>query len=49
VGWVSEGSGVGQLRFVALVCIWVHLCFFSVQCLCQGLSGLGLYKVGIIG
>jgi hypothetical protein len=38
----------GMLGFVALVCVWVYFCC-SVRCLCQGLGGLLLCKVGIVG
>jgi hypothetical protein len=33
------------LGFVALVCVWVYFCC-NVGCLCQGLQGLWLFKVG---
>jgi hypothetical protein len=34
----------GLLGFVALVCVWVHFCYCSVGCFCQG-----LLVVGIVG
>jgi hypothetical protein len=49
VGWVHGGSNVGLLGFVALVCVWVNFFCCSVGCLGQGLQGLGLCKVGIVG
>jgi hypothetical protein len=36
------------LGFVAIVCVWVNFCC-TVGCLCQGLQGLGLCKVGTVG
>jgi hypothetical protein len=39
VEWVSEGSGVRLLGFVALVSICVYFCYYSGGCLCQGLQG----------
>jgi hypothetical protein len=34
--------------FVVLVHVWVYFCCCSVGCLCQGLQGSGLCKVGIV-
>jgi hypothetical protein len=47
-GVVSGESSVGLLVFVTLVCVWAYFCY-SGGCLCQGLQGLGLSKVGILG
>jgi hypothetical protein len=44
------GEAVWELLgFVVLVCVWVYTCCCSVGCLCQGLQGLGLCKVGVVG
>jgi hypothetical protein len=48
VGWVSGKSNVGAAGFCVLVCVWVCFCCCSVGCLCQGLWGLGLCKVGTV-
>jgi hypothetical protein len=38
----------GLLVFVVFVCVWVYFCC-SGGYLCQGLKGLGMCKVGIVG
>jgi hypothetical protein len=48
-GWVSEGSSEGSAGFCGpCMCLGIFLCW-SVRCLCQGLQGLVLCKVGIVG
>jgi hypothetical protein len=43
------GESVKGLQvFVVLMCVWVYFCCCSGRCLCQGLQGLGLCKVGVI-
>jgi hypothetical protein len=48
-GQVGGGSIVGASVFVVLICVWVYFCCRTRGCFCQGLKGLGLFKICIIG